>query len=63
MESLRGGLSHRESLEVSSGVCRGQGSGRYRVCRGQGSHIHDRHTGCRWRFNPLMCAGVRGLQI
>ena len=26
MDSLRGGLSHRESLEVSSGVCRGPGS-------------------------------------
>ena len=25
MDSLRGGLSDRESLEVSSGVCRGQG--------------------------------------
>ena len=26
MDSLRGGGSHRESLEVSSGVCRGPGS-------------------------------------
>ena len=47
-------LSHRESLEVLCGVC-----------RGQGSQIQDRAvvTQGRWRCNLLMCAGVRGLQI
>ena len=69
-----GGLSHRESFEVSSGVCVGVtvrlshrvslevSSG---VCRGQGSQIQDRAvvTGCCWRCNLLMCVGVRGLQI
>ena len=75
VDSLRGGgLSHRESFEVSSGVCVGVtvrlshrvslevSSG---VCRGQGSQIQDRAvvTGCCWRCNLLMCVGVRGLQI
>ena len=39
MDSLRGGLSHRESLEVSSGVCRGQGASRR-----QDSQIQDRSS-------------------
>ena len=49
MDSLRGGLSHRESLGVSSGVgvrvrlshrmSLAESSG---VCKGQGSQIQDR---------------------
>ena len=52
VDSLRGGLSHRVSLEVSSGVC-----------RGQGSQIQDRAvTGCRRRCSSGVCRG-QGSQI
>ena len=49
-------LSHRVSLEVSSGVCRGQGSqiqDQAVVTRGVVEGVH----------NLLICVGVRGLQI
>ena len=45
----KAGLSHRVSLEVSSGVCVGSGfADPRRGC----------HTGCRWRCR-LVCVGVR----
>ena len=53
---VAGGLFHGKSLEVSSGVCRGQGSQIQDwavVTRGVVEGVH----------NLLMCVGVRGLQI
>ena len=43
MDSLRGGLSHRVSLEVLCGMCRGQGSQIQ-----DGAVTVRARTGCRW---------------
>ena len=52
MDSLQGGLSHRKLLEVSFGVCRGQGSAVTQVVVGgvvwceEGSGFADPRQGC-----------------
>ena len=62
----KAGLSHRVSLEVSCGGCRGQGSQIQEWGLSQCGFADPGpgcRTGCRWRCSLLMCVGVRGLQI